>query len=130
MPDDTRSDRLLGQGALTDDVRHDEGGRPAPAACLTVDLLLVFAPGADWAHAISGGLRDRSVVLAVAGPMAGHAAYPLMAVAGLAALVATSPSVFTTLTAPVLRKGAGTSGRDLKAAGRSPRGPGCSAPCT
>ncbi|NDZ79479.1 LysE family translocator [Streptomyces sp. SID10853] len=68
------------------------------AAFLAVDLLLVFTPGADWAFAISAGLRDRSVVPAVAGLIAGHAAYALLAVAGLAVIVARSPAVLTALT--------------------------------
>ncbi|MFJ8884717.1 LysE family translocator [Streptomyces sp. NPDC102402] len=67
-------------------------------AFLAVDLLLVFTPGADWAYAISAGLRDRSIVPAVAGLVAGHAAYALAAVAGLAVIVASSPAALTTLT--------------------------------
>ncbi|MFF2412292.1 LysE family translocator [Streptomyces sp. NPDC058092] len=69
------------------------------AAFLAVDLLLVFTPGADWAFAISAGLRDRSVVPAVAGLVAGHVAYALLAVAGLAVIVAGSTPVLTVLTA-------------------------------
>jgi len=68
------------------------------AAFLAVDLLLVFTPGADWAFAISAGLRGRSVVPAVAGLITGHAAYALLAVAGLAVIVARSPDVLTALT--------------------------------
>ncbi|MFD4116840.1 LysE family translocator [Streptomyces niveus] len=68
------------------------------AAFLAVDLLLVFTPGADWAYAISAGVRDRSVVPAVAGLIAGHAAYALLAVAGLAVIVASSPALLTALT--------------------------------
>ncbi|MFJ2771028.1 LysE family translocator [Streptomyces sp. NPDC087300] len=68
------------------------------AAFLAVDLLLVFTPGADWAYAISAGLRDRSVVPAVAGLIAGYAGYTLLAVAGLVVLVASSPTVLTVLT--------------------------------
>ncbi|GAA0594309.1 LysE family translocator [Streptomyces crystallinus] len=68
------------------------------AAFLAVDLLLVVTPGADWAYAISAGLRDRSVVPAVAGLIVGHAAYALVAVAGLAVLVASSPTLLTALT--------------------------------
>ena len=68
------------------------------AAFLAVDLLLVFTPGADWAYAISAGLRERSVVPAVTGLIAGHAAYALVAVAGLAVLVASSPAALTALT--------------------------------
>ncbi|WP_031012920.1 LysE family translocator [Streptomyces sp. NRRL F-5727] len=68
------------------------------AAFLAVDLLLVVTPGADWAYAISAGLRDRSVVPAVAGLLTGHAAYALVAVAGLAVIVASSPAALTALT--------------------------------
>ncbi|MER6984191.1 LysE family translocator [Streptomyces carpinensis] len=68
------------------------------AAFLAVDLLLVFTPGADWAYAISAGLRDRSVVPAVAGLIAGYAGYTLLAVAGLVVIVANSTTVLTALT--------------------------------
>lgn len=68
------------------------------AAFLAVDLLLVFTPGADWAYAISAGLRERSVVPAVAGLIAGYAGYTLLAVAGLVMIVAGSPAVLTALT--------------------------------
>ncbi|MFD7292027.1 LysE family translocator [Streptomyces sp. NPDC059897] len=68
------------------------------AAFLAVDLLLVFTPGADWAYAISAGLRDRSVVPAVAGLITGYVGYTLLAVAGLAVLVASSATLLTVLT--------------------------------
>ncbi|MFJ8774770.1 LysE family translocator [Streptomyces microflavus] len=68
------------------------------AAFLAVDLLLVFTPGADWAYAISAGLRGRSIGPAVTGLIAGHAAYALVAVAGLAVIVASSPAALTALT--------------------------------
>jgi len=68
------------------------------AAFLVVDLLLVFTPGADWAYAISAGLRGRSVAPAVIGLVAGHAAYALVAVAGLAVIVASFPAALTALT--------------------------------
>ncbi|MFD5122476.1 LysE family translocator [Streptomyces sp. NPDC058385] len=67
------------------------------AAFLAVDLLLVFTPGADWAYAISAGLRDRSVVPAVTGLIAGYAGYTLLAVVGLVAIVG-SATVLTALT--------------------------------
>ncbi|MFB7366618.1 LysE family translocator [Streptomyces hydrogenans] len=69
------------------------------AAFLAVDLLLVLTPGADWAYAISAGLRGRTVVPAVAGLVAGYAGYTLLAVAGLVVVVASSPAVLTALTA-------------------------------
>ncbi|MEU3890411.1 LysE family translocator [Streptomyces sp. NPDC029041] len=68
------------------------------AAFLAVDLLLVFTPGADWAYAITAGLRDRSVVPAVAGLVAGYAGYTLLAVAGLVVIVASSATLLTGLT--------------------------------
>ncbi|MFD8127581.1 LysE family translocator [Streptomyces mirabilis] len=68
------------------------------AAFLAVDLLLVFTPGADWAYAITAGLRDRSVVPAVAGLIAGYAGYTALAVAGLVVIVANSATVLTALT--------------------------------
>ncbi|MEI5101826.1 LysE family translocator [Streptomyces sp. PmtG] len=68
------------------------------AAFVAVDLLLVVTPGADWAYAISAGLRDRSVVPAVAGLIAGYAGYTLLAVAGLVVIVASSATVLTVLT--------------------------------
>ncbi|WP_328634541.1 LysE family translocator [Streptomyces sp. NBC_00356] len=68
------------------------------AAFLAVDLLLVFTPGADWAYAIAAGLRDRSIVPAVAGLITGYVGYTLLAVAGLAVLVASSATLLTALT--------------------------------
>ncbi|MCO6011637.1 LysE family translocator [Actinoallomurus purpureus] len=68
------------------------------AAFLAVDLLLVCTPGADWAYAIRAGLRDRSVVPAVTGLIAGYAGHTLLAVAGLVLLVARSASLLTALT--------------------------------
>jgi threonine/homoserine/homoserine lactone efflux protein len=68
------------------------------AAFLAVDLLLVFTPGADWAYAITAGLRGRSVVPAVAGLVAGYAGYTLLAVAGLVVIVANSATLLTALT--------------------------------
>ncbi|MFD8151143.1 LysE family translocator [Streptomyces sp. NPDC001046] len=68
------------------------------AAFLAVDLLLVFTPGADWAYAVTAGLRDRTVVPAVAGLVAGYAGYTLLAVAGLVVVVAGSATLLTALT--------------------------------
>ncbi|WOT38486.1 LysE family translocator [Streptomyces coeruleorubidus] len=68
------------------------------AAFLAVDLLLVFTPGADWAYAITAGVRGRSVVPAVAGLIAGYAGYTLLAVAGLVVIVANSATLLTALT--------------------------------
>jgi threonine/homoserine/homoserine lactone efflux protein len=67
-------------------------------AFMAVDLLLVCVPGADWAYVISAGLRGRSVVPAVSGLVAGYAVHTLLAMAGLAVLVAGSPGLLTGLT--------------------------------
>ena len=48
----------------------------------TVSLALVLVPGADWAYAIAAGLRDRSVLPAVAGMLAGYLALTLVVAAG------------------------------------------------
>ncbi|MFF4271008.1 LysE family translocator [Streptomyces sp. NPDC001536] len=65
---------------------------------LAVDLLLVCVPGADWAYVIAAGVRGRSVGRAVAGLVAGYALHTVLAVAGLAVLVAGSPRLLTALT--------------------------------
>ncbi|WP_328880987.1 LysE family translocator [Streptomyces sp. NBC_00299] len=66
---------------------------------LAIDLLLVCVPGADWAYAISAGLRERSPVMAVTGLVTGYALHTVLAVAGLAVLVASEPGLLTALTA-------------------------------
>jgi len=64
-----------------------------------VSLLLVLTPGADWAYAIGAGLRDRSVLPAVGGLLAGYVALTGAVAAGLAALIARSPLALAVLTA-------------------------------
>jgi threonine/homoserine/homoserine lactone efflux protein len=64
-----------------------------------VSLLLVLVPGADWAYAIAAGVRDRSVLPAVAGLLTGYVALTAVVAAGVAALVARWPLLLTTLTA-------------------------------
>ncbi|MGW1609013.1 LysE family translocator [Streptomyces sp. NPDC002285] len=66
---------------------------------LAIDLLLVCVPGADWAYAISAGLRERSPLMAVTGLVTGYALHTVLAVAGLAVLVASEPGLLTALTA-------------------------------
>ncbi|TCO55241.1 LysE family translocator [Actinocrispum wychmicini] len=70
----------------------------AVGAFLVVDLLLILTPGADWAYVIAVGVRDRSVVPAVVGLVAGYAGHTLLVVGGLAAVVAASPGLLTGLT--------------------------------
>ncbi|GAA2587978.1 LysE family transporter [Winogradskya consettensis] len=68
------------------------------AAFWAVSLLFVITPGADWAYAITAGLRYRTVVPAVGGLLAGHLVATAVVAAGVAALVAGSPLVLTALT--------------------------------
>lgn len=62
-----------------------------------VSILFVITPGADWAYAITAGLRNRSVLPAVAGMLAGHLLATLVVAAGVGALVARTPVVLTVL---------------------------------
>jgi threonine/homoserine/homoserine lactone efflux protein len=68
------------------------------AAFWAVSLLLVLVPGADWAYAIAAGLRDQSVLPAVAGLLAGYAGLTAVVAAGVAALIARSPLVLAAAT--------------------------------
>ncbi|WP_432080615.1 LysE family translocator [Streptomyces sp. WAC 04229] len=69
------------------------------AAFWTVSFLLVLVPGADWAYAITAGLRHRSVLPAVGGLLGGYVLLTAVVAAGLATAVAGSPTVLTALTA-------------------------------
>jgi threonine/homoserine/homoserine lactone efflux protein len=64
-----------------------------------VSLLFVFTPGADWAYAITAGLRHASVLPAVAGLVAGHVVATFAVAAGVAAVMAGVPLLLTVLTA-------------------------------
>ncbi len=68
------------------------------AAFWVVSLMFVITPGADWAYAISAGLKHRTVVPAVGGLLAGHLLATVAVAVGVAALVASSPVVLTALT--------------------------------
>ncbi|WP_315095999.1 LysE family translocator [uncultured Cellulomonas sp.] len=63
-----------------------------------VSILFVLIPGADWAYAISAGLRGRVVAPAVAGMLAGHLGATLLVAAGVGALVARAPGLLGGLT--------------------------------
>jgi len=64
-----------------------------------VSLLFVFTPGADWAYAITAGLRHPNLVPAVAGLVAGHVVATLAVAGGVAALMAGAPFLLTAVTA-------------------------------
>lgn len=63
-----------------------------------VSLLFVMTPGADWAYAISAGMRGRWVVPAVAGMLSGHLLVTLVVAAGVGSLIAGHPLALTLLT--------------------------------
>jgi threonine/homoserine/homoserine lactone efflux protein len=65
---------------------------------MTIDVLLVLTPGPDWAYVVAVGLRDRLVVPAVAGLVAGYAALTALIAAGLAVLITTRPGALTAVT--------------------------------
>jgi len=68
------------------------------AAFWAVSFLFVITPGADWAYAISAGMRGRRVVPAVAGLLSGHLLATLVVAAGVGSLVADHPAALTVLT--------------------------------
>lgn len=68
------------------------------AAFVVVDLLLVMTPGADWAYAITAGLRGGKVVPAVAGLAGGYLVQSSLVVVGVGAVLAESQSAMHVLT--------------------------------
>lgn len=58
------------------------------AAFWGVSMLFVLTPGADWAYAISSGLRNRSMAPALGGLLSGHLLATIVVAAGVAALLA------------------------------------------
>lgn len=63
-----------------------------------LSISLVLTPGADWAYAISAGMRDRTVVPAVGGMLLGYLVITLVVAAGVGAIVASVPLILTGLT--------------------------------
>lgn len=68
------------------------------AAFWTLSFVLVITPGADWAYAISAGMRDKAIMPAVAGMLVGYGVITLVVAAGIGALVASLPGVLAVLT--------------------------------
>lgn len=68
------------------------------AAFWAVSVLFIITPGADWAYAISAGIRGRRVVPAVAGMLSGHLVATLIVAAGAGSVIAGAPGILTTLT--------------------------------
>lgn len=63
-----------------------------------LSLLFVITPGADWAYAISAGIRGRRVIPAVAGMLSGHLIATLIVVAGVGSIIMGAPGVLSALT--------------------------------
>lgn len=68
------------------------------AAFWAVSMIFVITPGADWAYAISAGMRDRAILPAVAGLLLGHLVATLIVAAGVGALVTSVPFALAALT--------------------------------
>jgi len=68
------------------------------AAFWAVSFLFVITPGADWAYAISAGMRGRWVTPAVAGLLSGHLLATVVVAAGVGGLVASNPMVLSVMT--------------------------------
>lgn len=68
------------------------------AAFWAVSVLFVITPGADWAYAISAGIRGRRVLPAVAGMLIGHLIATLIVAAGVGSVIAGVPGVLSALT--------------------------------
>lgn len=63
-----------------------------------VSFLLVITPGADWAFAITAGMRERAVVPAVSGMLLGHLTATFIVAAGVGAFMTNHPAALTALT--------------------------------
>lgn len=64
-----------------------------------VSALFILTPGADWAYAITAGIRGRVVIPAVFGLLLGHALSTLLVATGIGAIVNSSPLLLQVLTA-------------------------------
>jgi len=63
-----------------------------------VSILFVITPGADWAYAISAGLKGRVVIPAVGGLLSGHLITTVIVAAGVGTLAANHPVALSVLT--------------------------------
>lgn len=63
-----------------------------------VSVLFIITPGADWAYAISAGLRGRAIVPAIAGLLSGHLLATIVVAIGTGALIASMHSAMAVLT--------------------------------
>ncbi|MCU1750361.1 LysE family translocator [Pseudomonas sp. 6D_7.1_Bac1] len=63
-----------------------------------VSILFIITPGADWAYAISAGLKHRVVIPAVGGLLSGHLIATMIVAGGVGTLVANHPVALSVLT--------------------------------
>ncbi|MDD2056771.1 LysE family translocator [Pseudomonas sp. GD03860] len=63
-----------------------------------VSILFIITPGADWAYAISAGLKHRVVLPAVGGLLSGHLIATLIVAGGVGTLVANHPLALSAMT--------------------------------
>jgi len=63
-----------------------------------VSMLFIITPGADWAYAISAGLKHRVLLPAIGGLLSGHLLATLIVAGGVGTLVANRPGVLSALT--------------------------------
>jgi threonine/homoserine/homoserine lactone efflux protein len=63
-----------------------------------IALLLALTPGADWAYAISAGLRERTVLPSILGMILGYAIVVALVASGIGAAVTAFPVILTVLT--------------------------------
>ncbi|MBV7565745.1 LysE family translocator [Pseudomonas sp. PDM27] len=63
-----------------------------------VSILFIVTPGADWAYAISAGLKHRVVLPAVGGLLSGHLIATMIVAGGVGTLVANHPVALWGLT--------------------------------
>ena len=62
-----------------------------------VSLLFVLSPGADWAYAISAGIRNKTAIPAVSGLLLGHLLVILIVATGLGLIIHRHPAALFTL---------------------------------
>ncbi|MGH3705023.1 MAG: LysE family translocator [Agromyces sp.] len=67
-------------------------------ACWAMMTFMVLVPGPDWAYVIASGLRDRSILPALAGILIGYLAAVVAVAVGVGAAVAAMPWVLVGLT--------------------------------
>ncbi|MGW9629583.1 LysE family translocator [Agromyces sp. NPDC055520] len=67
-------------------------------ACWAMMTFMVLVPGPDWAYIIASGLRDRSILPALAGILLGYLAAVAAVAVGVGAAVAAMPWVLIGLT--------------------------------